>query len=59
MGLRNQRQVHRNGIYQYGMLRVIYKFNILGGKNALKDEKKRRRDGWDGEWDGDFGDWGM
>lgn len=47
-----------NAIYQYGMLRVIYKFNILGGKNALKEEK-RRRDGWDGEWDGDFGDWGM
>ena len=40
------------------MLRVIYKFNILGGKNALKEEK-RRRDGWDGEWDGDFGEWGM
>ena len=47
-----------NAIYQYGMLRVIYKFNILGGKNALKEEK-RRRDGWDGDWDGDFGDWGM
>ena len=46
-----------NAIYQYGMLRVIYKFNILGGKNALKEEK-RRRDGWDGDW-GEFGEWGM
>ena len=46
-----------NAIYQYGMLRVIYKFNILGGKNALKEEKKRR-DEWDGDWGGDFGDWG-
>ena len=45
-----------NAIYQYGMLRVIYKFNILGGKNALKEEKKRR-DEWDGDW-GEFGEWG-
>ena len=45
-----------NAIYQYGMLRVIYKFNILGGKNALKEEKKRH-DEWDGDW-GEFGEWG-
>ena len=41
-----------NAIYQYGMLHVIYRFNILGGKNNLKDKK-----GHD-EWDGDWGDWG-
>lgn len=44
-----------NAIYQYGMLRVVYRFNILGGKNNLKD--KRDHDEWDGEWDG-FGEWG-
>jgi hypothetical protein len=42
-----------NAIYQYGMLRVVYKFNIFGGKNALKDEKKRHD-----EWSGDYGDYG-
>jgi len=42
-----------NAIYQYGMLRVVYKFNIFGGKNALKDEKKRHD-----EWGGDYGDFG-
>ena len=42
-----------NAIYQYGMLRVVYKFNIFGGKNALKDEKKRHD-----EWGGDYGDYG-
>jgi hypothetical protein len=42
-----------NAIYQYGMLRAIYRFNILGGKNALTEEKKKH-----GEWDGDFGGWG-
>ena len=42
-----------NAIYQYGMLRVVYRFNILGGKNNLKAEKKDH-DEWDGEW----GDWG-
>ena len=41
-----------NAIYQYGMLHVVYRFNILGGKNNLKDKK-----GHD-EWDGDWGDWG-
>lgn len=41
-----------NAIYQYGMLRAIYRFNILGGKNNLKDKKDRD------EWDGDWGDWG-
>ena len=45
-----------NAIYRYGMLRVVYKFNILGGKNALKEEKKRHDD-WNGEWEG-FGEWG-
>ena len=43
---------HHNAIYQYGMLHVVYRFNILGGKNNLKDKK-----GHD-EWDGDWGDWG-
>jgi hypothetical protein len=46
---------HHNAIYQYGMLRVIYRFNILGGKNNLKAEKKRD-DEWDGEFEG-FGEW--
>ncbi|MCR4958862.1 MAG: outer membrane beta-barrel protein [Prevotella sp.] len=41
-----------NAIYQYGMLRVVYRFNILGGKNNLKDKKGHE------EWDGDWGDWG-
>jgi len=41
-----------NAIYQYGMLRVVYRFNILGGKNNLKAEKKDHD-----EWDGDWGDW--
>lgn len=44
-----------NAIYQYGMLRVVYRFNILGGKNNLKD--KEGHDEWDGDWGG-FGDWG-
>ena len=43
---------HHNAIYQYGMLRVVYRFNILGGKNNLKAEKKSHD-----EWDGDWGDW--
>ena len=43
-----------NAIYQYGMLRVIYRFNILGGKNNLSAPKEH--DEWDGDW-GDFGDW--
>ncbi len=42
-----------NAIYQYGMLRIVYRFNILGGKNNLKAEKKDHDD-----WDGDWGDWG-
>ncbi len=41
-----------NAIYQYGMLRVVYRFNILGGKNNLKEKKEHE------EWDGDWGDWG-
>ena len=40
------------------MLRVVYRFNILGGKNNLKAEKKDHDD-WDGDLGGDFGDWGM
>ncbi len=46
---------HHNAIYQYGMLRVVYRFNILGGKNNLKEKKEH--DEWDGDWS-DFGDWG-
>ena len=42
-----------NAIYQYGMLRIVYRFNILGGKNNLKAEKKDHDDR-----DGDWGDWG-
>lgn len=45
-----------NAIYQYGMLRVVYRFNILGGKNNLKEKKGHEE--WDGDWGGDFGDWG-
>ena len=44
-----------NAINQYGMLRVVYKFNILGGKNNLKKDKQGDDDE---EWDGDFGDFG-
>lgn len=39
------------------MLRVVYRFNILGGKNNLKEKKEHEE--WDGDWGGDFGDWGM
>ena len=45
-----------NAIYQYGMLRVVYRFNILGGKNNLSNEKNRHDD-WDGGYGG-YGDWG-
>jgi hypothetical protein len=34
---------------------VVYKFNILGGKNNLKKDKQGDDDE---EWDGDFGDFG-
>jgi hypothetical protein len=44
-----------NAIYQYGMLRLVYRFNILGGKNNLKEQKDH--EDWDGDWS-DFGDWG-
>ena len=40
-----------NAIYQYGMLRLIYRFNILGGKNVLKEKKREE------EWEGEYGDW--
>ena len=40
-----------NAIYQYGMLRVVYKFSIFGGKNVMGTENERsaggdRRGGW-------------
>ena len=41
-----------NAIYQYGMLRLIYRFNILGGKNVLKEKKHEE------EWEGEHGEWG-
>ncbi len=44
-----------NAIYHYGMLRAVYRFNILGGKNNLKAQKEG--DEWDGDW-GDFDGWG-
>ncbi len=40
-----------NAIYQYGMLRVIYKFSIFGGKNAMGTENERSS-GWGGGWGG-------
>ena len=41
-----------NAIYQYAMFRAVYRFNILGGKNNLKEDKNSHED-----WGG-FGDWG-
>ena len=35
-----------NAIYSYGMVRLIYKLNIFGGKNANGTDKERR--GWGG-----------
>lgn len=40
-----------NAIYQYGMLRVIYKFSIFGGKNAMGTDNERST-GWGGGWGG-------
>lgn len=40
-----------NAIYQYGMLRVIYKFSIFGGKNAMGTDNERSS-GWGGGWGG-------
>ena len=45
-----------NAIYQYGMLRVIYKFSIFGGKNAI-GTKSERSTGFDGEYGGWNGGW--
>jgi hypothetical protein len=45
-----------NAIYQYGMLRVIYKFSIFGGKNAM-GTKSERSTGFDGGYGGGFGGW--
>lgn len=41
-----------NAIYQYAMLRVVYKFNILGGKNAMGSDS-----GNSSGWGGGYGDW--
>ena len=35
-----------NAIYSYGMVRLIYKLNIFGGKNANGTDKERH--GWGG-----------
>lgn len=35
-----------NAIYSYGMVRLIYKLNIFGGKNANGTDKERK--GWGG-----------
>ncbi len=45
-----------NAIYQYGMLRVIYKFSIFGGKNAIGTQSERST-GFDGEYGGWNGGW--
>ena len=45
-----------NAIYQYGMLRVIYKFSIFGGKNAM-GTKSERSTGFDGGFGGFGGGW--
>ena len=44
-----------NAIYQYGMLKVIYKFSIFGGKNTM-GTKSERSSGFDGGYGG-FGGW--
>ena len=43
-----------NAIYSYGMLRVIYKFSIFGGKNAMGTENERSS-GWGGGYGGGWG----
>ena len=45
-----------NAIYRYGMLRVVYKFSIFGGKNAMGTGNERSS-GWDGGFGGWFGGW--
>jgi hypothetical protein len=46
-----------NAIYSYGMLRVIYKFSIFGGKNAM-GTKSERSTGFDGGFGGGWmGGW--
>jgi hypothetical protein len=43
-----------NAIYQYGMLRVVYKFSIFAGKNVMGTDDERSagggRGGWGGGW---------
>ena len=41
-----------NAIYQYGMVRVIYKFSIFGGKNVMgtDDERSAGGGGWNRGW---------
>lgn len=43
-----------NAIYSYGMLRVIYKFSIFGGKNAMGTDNERASERG-GEWNGGWG----
>ena len=43
-----------NAIYSYGMLRVIYKFSIFGGKNAMGTDDERSA-GWGGGFGGGWG----
>ena len=40
-----------NAIYQYGMLRVVYKFSIFGGKNVMgTDDERSSGGGWNRGW---------
>ena len=41
-----------NAIYQYGMVRVVYKFSIFGGKNVMgtDDERSSGGGGWNRGW---------
>lgn len=44
-----------NAIYQYGMVRAIYRFSIFGGKNTMgTDDEKSANSGWGG---GHGGNW--
>ena len=46
-----------NAIYSYGMLRVIYKFSIFAGKNAMGTDNERSSQ--EGRWGGGgYGGWG-
>lgn len=44
-----------NAIYSYGMLRVIYRFSIFGGKNAMGTDNERTSDRGDGWYGGGWG----